>query len=112
MPNATGSKRKSTTAQGGSKSKKAREEDYTPAQNLIDALLTPEDAEEVEIDRGDALNLAAYARHLEEEVAKYKPREKSPSEIASAAEKLCAATVSGIERQMSVRCFSSLSTSV
>ena len=108
MANATGTKRKAT-AQGGSKGKKARQEEYTAAKNLIDALLTCEDIEDVEINLGDALNLAAYARHLEDEVAEYKPKEKSPSEIDSAAERLRTVTVSGIQKQMSVRCFSSLS---
>ena len=110
MPNATGTKRKATTSQGGIKGKKARQEDYTAAKDLIDALLTSEGVEDVEIDRGDALNLAAYARHLEREVEEYKPKEKSSSEIASASETLRAATVSGIKKQMSVRCFSPLDT--
>lgn len=105
MPNATGTKRKATTAQGGSKSKKTRQEDYTAAKDLIDALLACDDIEDVEIDRGDALNLAAYARHLESEVAEHKPKEKSASEISSAAEKLRAVTVSGIQKQMGVRTF-------
>jgi hypothetical protein len=111
MPNATATKRKATTSQGGSKGKKARQEDYTAAKDLIDALLTCEDIEAAEIDRGDALNLAAYARHLEGEVAEYKPKEKSSLEIASAAETLRAATVSGIKKQMSVR-FSFLKTRI
>jgi len=81
------------------------------AKNLIDALLTWEDIEDVEINPGDALNLAAYARHLEGEVAEYKLKEKSPSEVASAAETLRAVTASGIQKQMTVRCFSPLSLS-
>jgi hypothetical protein len=109
MPNATGTKRKAATAQGGSKGKKARQEDYSAAKNLIDALLASENIEDVEINPDDALNLASYARHLESEVAEYRPKEKSPSEIASAAAKLRAVTVSGIQKQMSVRYFSSLS---
>jgi citrate lyase alpha subunit len=48
------------------------------------------------------LELAQYARSLEEQVVASKPKEKTLEEVKAAAEKLCAAARSGIRKQMTV----------
>jgi hypothetical protein len=56
----------------------------------------------------DAYALAKYARVLEEEFAKYKPKEKSPEEIQDAADALRGVIARIIEKQMKVCLFSCL----
>ncbi|KAH9482354.1 hypothetical protein JR316_0004452 [Psilocybe cubensis] len=55
---------------------------------------TPEAAREL------ILELAQYARSLENEIDGYKPKAKSPAELVAAAEKLANAAKSGIRKQM------------
>ncbi|KAF7335789.1 hypothetical protein MVEN_02234900 [Mycena venus] len=98
MSSTTATKRKSSGAVGGSRSKKSKNvPDHTEAKELIDSIL---EDDEVTMSASEARALAEYARWLEGEVSATKPKEKSPEEISSAAEKLRSACVSGIKKQM------------
>ncbi|KAJ7822952.1 hypothetical protein B0H13DRAFT_1919869 [Mycena leptocephala] len=90
-------KRKSDGA-GGSRTKKSKNApDHTEAKELIDTVL---DGDGGALDASEARTIAEYARWLEGEVAAMKPKERSPEDIARAAEKLRSACVSGIKKQM------------
>ncbi|KAL0069155.1 hypothetical protein AAF712_003841 [Marasmius tenuissimus] len=74
------------------------------ARLLVDAILSdasnypiPDDED---LARSSFVELAKYARSLEEKVNASKPKEKSPAELEVAAEKLRAAARSGIKKQM------------
>jgi hypothetical protein len=53
--------------------------------------------------RTSFLELAHYARFLEDQLAKSKPAKKSPQDLSAAVGMLKSAAVSGIKKQMSVR---------
>ncbi|KAJ7879165.1 hypothetical protein B0H13DRAFT_2543841 [Mycena leptocephala] len=90
-------KRKSDGAAGGSRTKKSKNApDHTEAKELIDTVLGDGGA----LDASEARTVAEYARWLEGEVVAMKPKERSPEDIARAAEKLRSACVSGIKKQM------------
>ncbi|KAJ7830861.1 hypothetical protein B0H13DRAFT_2256605 [Mycena leptocephala] len=93
MSTTTATKRKSDGA-GGSRTKKSKNApDYTEAKELIDMVL---DGDGGALDVSEARTVA----RLEGEVAAMKPKERSPEDIARAAEKLRSACVSGIKKQM------------
>lgn len=48
------------------------------------------------------VQLAGYARGLEEELVSLRPKEKSDDELQEAADKLAAAAISGIKKQCTV----------
>ncbi|KAG6850622.1 hypothetical protein H0H93_010814 [Arthromyces matolae] len=96
------SKRKSAASTAG-KVKKARL-DHTDAIDSINTILadetnfpTPIDQEGV---RKALLQIALYARSLEEQVQESKPKERSTEELQEAAKKIRAAARSGIRKQM------------
>jgi hypothetical protein len=100
MSTTTATKHKSDGA-GGSRTKKSKNApDYTEAKELIDTVL---DGDGGALDVSEACNFAEYVRWLKGEVAAMKPKERSPEDIARAAEKLRSACVSGIKKQMTVR---------
>ena len=55
------------------------------------------------VTRATILELAQYARSLEEQVDAAKPKDKSPKGLQFAAAKLANAALSGIRKQLTVR---------
>jgi nanoRNase/pAp phosphatase (c-di-AMP/oligoRNAs hydrolase) len=97
-------KRKSDASTSAS-TKKARKT-HTAAIESVRSILAdtgnfavPEDSDET---RRALLELALYARSLEEQVQASKPKEKTAEEVEAAADKLSAAVRSGIRKQMGV----------
>lgn len=96
-----------------SASKKARSTTTFVTQALVASILAnpkeypiPDDDDDI---RKALVDLATYARGLEEEIDASKPKAKTAGEIAAAVEKLRSAAVSGIKKQMGVSFFSSSS---
>ncbi len=58
--------------------------------------------EDPEASRAVFVELAQYARSLEEEIAGSKPKARTPEQVNAAAEKLKSAARSGIKKQMTV----------
>lgn len=73
---------------------------------MVDAILSDTDNYPIPEDDEDArlslVNLAKYARSLEDELAASKPQPKSSTQLEAAAEKLRSAARSGIKKQMTV----------
>lgn len=102
-------KRKSDVA-STSNAKKARIDTHTPAKALVVAILS--DTYHIgneEVEKAALLQLAQYARSLEEQVTNSiaagpvapKPA-KTPEQLEEAADKVARAAKSGIRKQMSV----------
>ncbi|KAF8076719.1 hypothetical protein FPV67DRAFT_1406546 [Lyophyllum atratum] len=95
-------KRKSGASTSAS-AKKARLAHAAAADSVRDILAdtanfpVPEGEDEI---RRSLLELAVYARSLEEQIEASKPKEMSPQQLNAAAEKLRAAARSGIRKQM------------
>ncbi|KAG6910150.1 hypothetical protein DXG01_012909 [Tephrocybe rancida] len=97
-------KRKSTAATTTT-AKKARFA-HTAAAESIEAIVknptdfsTPEGEADSDV-RKYLLEMALYARSLEDQIQALKPKEKSPEEIQAAADKISTAARSGIRKQM------------
>lgn len=105
MSSTTTTKKRKSDGATTAASKKAKSTAAANAQ-FVEGILT--DASNFELPReGNAtretiLQLAQYARSLEEELNSMRPKEKSPTEVAAAATKLAAAARSGITKQMTV----------
>ena len=109
-----GTKRKSDAGAAGP-SKKARESGaHAAAIALVASILTdkanytlPDDDDTI---IGDFMQLAQYARSLEDQIAQQgsapaaAAAQKSPEQMAEAVDKIRRAAVAGIKKQMSVSC--------
>lgn len=100
---ATSSKKRKADASSSGTSKKARVS--TAAKELVASIVSdpsgyafPEDEEDA---RGALVELARYARSLEEQI---QSTVKSPEKIQADAEKLSSAINKGIRKQMTVNC--------
>ncbi|KAL0950181.1 hypothetical protein HGRIS_010174 [Hohenbuehelia grisea] len=103
MAPATGQKRKSD-ASSSAAAKKARAQKDEETAQLVERILSDTEnfhmPEDTDAARDYITQLARYARGLEDTIAASKPKEKSPQEVAAAAEKLRNAAASGIKKQM------------
>ena len=99
-PKTTTRKRKSDTATTTT-AKKAKVVDYSVTEGLIDEIIARKG--DMDIDAGEALSIAEYAKYMKETAAALKPVEKSAEQVQEAAAKLKGAAASGIKKQMKWR---------
>lgn len=106
MSSTTVTKKRKNAASTSAASKRVKLVAASQAQAVETILSDPTDfqiPDDSNVIRATILELAEYARSLEEQVDAMKPKAKSPKELEAAAAKLANAARSGIRKQLTVR---------